>query len=476
VKFKKGAILAAVITVVLLATNLFDANTSSRQYSKSFPAVVCPPNPAGVTTVTSVSSKKTPFYRIGNKSTKLVNIKTLRYSSVSDPILLQTEGLTPVSFQSRKGVWAGSVLCTAPVTSQWFVGGTSDVSSKGVVYIVNSGLSISIVDVFTWSENGEQAVRTLSLKANSSTAVKLDSLAPGDSNIVVKVVARSGRVNSYLIDERVKGLQKLGGDSVNSISAPARKFMITGIPQQLVKKKAPNHYLRLFVPGVADANFTLELLSSNGRFIPTGFNERKLVSGQPLLAAIRSRANSNGNSDFVWTSPSPALAPLQIAIGGISPKIIFAGDSIAINLRIEFSTGKVKEESITGADLISWQVPNKAIAITVLSAGTDNYAGALVAAKSGYAFPLATYSEPHAYDLCEIHAERLTVPNGWEVIRAQISENQSGPSNDDLMAIADAVREVASTPIAEKTSTAATLAASTEHIGRRGHLRAVPNK
>ena len=416
-KFKKGAILAVVITVVLLATNLFDANTSSRQYSKSFPAVVCPPNPAGVTTVTSVSSKKTPFYRIGNKSTKLVNIKTLRYSSVSDPILLQTEGLTPVSFQSRKGVWAGSVLCTAPVTSQWFVGGTSDVSSKGVVYIVNSGLSISIVDVFTWSENGEQAVRTLSLKANSSTAVKLDSLAPGDSNIVVKVVARSGRVNSYLIDERVKGLQKLGGDSVNSISAPARKFMITGIPQQLVKKKAPNHYLRLFVPGVADANFTLELLSSNGRFIPTGFNERKLVSGkvvelklkpevakgafaikltsdQPLLAAIRSRANSNGNSDFVWTSPSPALAPLQIAIGGISPKIIFAGDSIAINLRIEFSTGKVKEESITGADLISWQVPNKAIAITVLSAGTDNYAGALVAAKSGYAFfPIASGAE-----------------------------------------------------------------------------------
>ena len=90
--------------------------------------------------------------------------------------------------------------------------------------------------------------------------------------------------------------------------------------------------------------------------------------------------------------------------------------------------------------------------------------------------PLATYSEPHAYDLCEIHAERLTVPNGWEVIRAQICDSQSGPSNDDLMAIADAVREVASTPIAEKTSTAATLAASTENIGRRGHLRAVPNK
>jgi Family of unknown function (DUF5719) len=417
VKFKKGAVLAAVIVTVVLVANLFDANTSSRQYSASFPAVVCPPNPAGVITVTSVSSKNTPFYRIGNKSTNLVNINSLRYSSVSDPILLQSEGLTPVSFQSRTGVWAGSVLCTAPATSQWFVGGTSDVSSKGVIYIVNSGLSVSIADVFTWSENGEQAVKTFSLKPNSIGSVKLDSLAPGDSNIVVRVVARSGRINSYLVDERVTGLQKLGGDSVNAISDPARNFVITGIPQQLVNNKAPNHYLRLFVPGVADANFTLELLSSNGRFIPIGFNERKLASGkvvelklkpevakgafaiklssdQPLVAAIRSRATSNGNSDFVWSTPSPALTPLRIAIGGISPRIIFAGDAIAVDLRVEFSNGKVKEQSITGSDLVSWQVPDNTIAITVLSAGKENYAGALVAAKSGYAFfPIASGAE-----------------------------------------------------------------------------------
>ena len=416
-KFKNGAILGVVIAMVLLATNLFDANTNARQYSKSYPSVVCPPNPAGVTTTTSVSSKKTPYYRIGNKSTKLVNIKTLRYSSVSDPILLQTEGVTPVSFQSRTGVWAGSVLCTAPATSQWFVGGTSDVSSKGVIYLVNSGLSVSIADIFTWSENGEQAVKTISLKANSTVAVKLDSLAPGDSNIVVKVFPRSGRVNSFLVDERVKGLQKLGGDSVNAISAPARKLVISGIPQQIVKKKVPTHYLRLFVPGVADANFTLELLSSNGRFIPIGYNERKLISGsvvelkltpevakgafaiqltsdQPLVAAIRSRATSNGNSDFLWSTPSPALAPMQIAIGGILPKIIFAGDAIAIDLKVEFSNGKVKEQSITGSDLVSWQVPNNATAITVLRAGVDNYAGALIAAKSGYAFfPIASGAE-----------------------------------------------------------------------------------
>ena len=31
--------------------------------------------------------------------------------------------------------------------------------------------------------------------------------------------------------------------------------------------------------------------------------------------------------------------------------------------------------------------------------------------------PLATYAEPHTYDLCAEHAERLTAPRGWDVVR-----------------------------------------------------------
>ena len=31
--------------------------------------------------------------------------------------------------------------------------------------------------------------------------------------------------------------------------------------------------------------------------------------------------------------------------------------------------------------------------------------------------PLATYAEPHAYDLCEAHGQRLSAPRGWEVMR-----------------------------------------------------------
>lgn len=85
--------------------------------------------------------------------------------------------------------------------------------------------------------------------------------------------------------------------------------------------------------------------------------------------------------------------------------------------------------------------------------------------------PLATYSEPHAYDLCEIHGSKLTVPNGWEVIRREPTGTEPGPSDEDLMAIADAVREVSINFISNSENNTIQ-----SEIGRRGHLRSVPFK
>ena len=87
--------------------------------------------------------------------------------------------------------------------------------------------------------------------------------------------------------------------------------------------------------------------------------------------------------------------------------------------------------------------------------------------------PLATFSEPHAYDLCSLHGERLKVPHGWKVIKQELTGNEPGPSDDDLMAIADAVREVVLREIPEETLSESTSAQ--QQIGRRGHLRAVPS-
>ena len=63
--------------------------------------------------------------------------------------------------------------------------------------------------------------------------------------------------------------------------------------------------------------------------------------------------------------------------------------------------------------------------------------------------PLATYAEPHCYDLCAEHSERLTAPRGWEVVRLLDSSAPARPSGDDLEALANAVREAARPPGAD---------------------------
>lgn len=80
--------------------------------------------------------------------------------------------------------------------------------------------------------------------------------------------------------------------------------------------------------------------------------------------------------------------------------------------------------------------------------------------------PLATYAEPHSYDLCSDHGAKLTAPRGWELIRLASEEIEPGPTDDDLLAIAEAVRSVISSSAEQQQPS----------IGRRGHLRALPSE
>lgn len=90
--------------------------------------------------------------------------------------------------------------------------------------------------------------------------------------------------------------------------------------------------------------------------------------------------------------------------------------------------------------------------------------------------PLATVAEPHSYDMCQVHGQRMSAPKGWELIRIEPDLMPAGPRPEDLEALANAVREAGS-------SRSATLfdadddrlpgAVGAEGI-RRGHLRALP--
>ncbi len=101
-------------------------------------------------------------------------------------------------------------------------------------------------------------------------------------------------------------------------------------------------------------------------------------------------------------------------------------------------------------------------ACSAVAVATLTYAYAESTAVLG---PLSPYVEPHSYDLCGTHADRLTVPRGWAVVRLE-AESARGRAGDDLEALADAVRESA-TPAPQPPP-------ETPTPGGR-HLRAVPS-
>lgn len=86
--------------------------------------------------------------------------------------------------------------------------------------------------------------------------------------------------------------------------------------------------------------------------------------------------------------------------------------------------------------------------------------------------PLAAFAEPHTYDLCEPHARSLTAPRGWELVRHDGEFAPPPPTPDDLVALAEAVREAARpTPRLDDYPAEPS---SGHQTGRRGHLRVIP--
>lgn len=89
--------------------------------------------------------------------------------------------------------------------------------------------------------------------------------------------------------------------------------------------------------------------------------------------------------------------------------------------------------------------------------------------------PLARAHVPGAHDLCGRHAERTSAPRGWEVIRLPLDDAPPVPAaaDDDLLALADAVREIG---LRHDDPEPVRLAAEPEPAALKqvGHLRLLP--
>jgi hypothetical protein len=401
--------LLAAFLAVALFINVISFTTKSNRYSESYPAVVCPPNSSGQSSVISLTSPKMELRKTGTSTMAFKEARSRRYAGSTQATVIDAQSVTPLMWQVRTGVWAGGLTCLAPITSQWFVGATADVTSKGTLTLVNSGLGKALISVTIYTENGAQAEQLFAVKANSFTAIALATLAPGSKSIAIHVAPQTGRVNAFLTDERGRGLQALGGDTVNSQADPAKNLVIPAIPQQTGRRTSLPHTLRILIPGEVGAPINVEIRSTDGTFSPAGIDGKTIPAGKvvdlpldvvmpsgkfalhisserPFVASVFTKTNSLGKSDFLWSTPAPQLENGTFAVTGLAPFLVFSGEKIEVELELTSVSGAKRTISVRGSDIATYQMSDRIRSFTVTKHSDKTFGAALITSKSGFGY------------------------------------------------------------------------------------------
>jgi hypothetical protein len=335
--------------------------------------------------------------------------RTRRLAGTSQATVIDSRISTPISWQAKKGTWAGGLTCLAPVTSQWFVGASADLTSKGRLSLVNSGLGKALVGVTVFTENGAQAEQLIAIKANSFNSIQLATLAPGSQSIAIRVTPQTGRVNAFLTDERGRGLRALGGDTINSVENPTKSVVIPAIPQQSGRNSALPHTLRVLVPGDVDTQIKVEIKSTDGTFAPAGVDGRTIPAGKvvdipldlimqtgkfalyisaerPLVASVFTKTNALGKSDFIWSTGAPELITSTYSVTGLAPTLVFTGSQIEVDLDLTTSKGTHQKVELRATDIATYRVSDRIRSVAITKVSRQTYGAALISSKSGYGY------------------------------------------------------------------------------------------
>jgi hypothetical protein len=302
------------------------------------------------------------------------------------------------------------VPCSVSNGEQWFVGGSGGLTSKSFLYVVNSGFSESAVDLELFTLNGPIESKLVTVPQNSTKKIAIDSLVPGEESIALAVKTRSGRVSSYLFDERKKGLKALGADFVAPVGQSRKQVVIPAISGLFGKlsqnTNSVSHTLRLLVPSSIDANVDISVNSDDGKFIPVGLSQLKIKSqrvfnvplafaptnqpfsliiesDQPILASVLSNFSYGKSSEIAWATGADELSKWSVNLTGSKPTLTFVGERIDIQISATGTNGKKFEKKLTGSNFLVWRAPVGLNKLEVLANRTGISGGVIFLPEAG---------------------------------------------------------------------------------------------
>ncbi|NBO51003.1 MAG: hypothetical protein EBU86_00940 [Actinobacteria bacterium] len=382
------------LIAMLIISFLAPQQSEQIKVTSTYPATVCPAVGNKVSSIAGVTYSKIGRRSIDGNSKKLVKGRTTQIPLANNSILVEGNAGTAITFANNK--WKAVVPCSVSNGQQWFAGGSGALTSKSFLYIVNSGFSESNVEVEVFTPTGALEVSTFTVAQNSTKKIAIDTLAPGVEEIVISVKTLSGRVSSFLFDERKKGLKSLGADFVSPIAKPEKQVRIVSVPGLIGKTNTKDnllsHSLRVLVTGKIDANIEVTINSNDGNFVPDGLadvkvNSQRVVtipltyapinqpfsvvinSDQPIISSVLSSFKIGRANEITWSTSSDTLSSWSANLTGSRPIFTFVGKKIDIFIKANGVNGKKIEKKLSGSDFTSWQSPVGLNRVQVIALG-----------------------------------------------------------------------------------------------------------
>ena len=399
-----------IVILMLLALISYLAPTRNEQVkiTYSYPATVCPAIAANTNAIAALPNSKIGKRLIDGKIKKFSPANASSLALGTKSILIDGNPGTALAFVNNG--WKAVVPCSVSNGEQWFVGGSASLTSKDVLSIVNSGFSESTVEVEVFTPNAALEAKQIAIAPNSTKSISVDTLAPGEDSLVIAVKTKSGRVSSFLFDERKKGLRSLGADYVAPVSAPSKSISIPAISdlqgKVAVAGSTSSHVLRLMIPGSIDANIEVAINSNDGNFVPVGLAELKVKSrrvvnipltfapqkqafsiivksDQPVLGSVLSSYTAGKSSEIAWATATESLDKLIINLTGSKPLVAFSGTSINVTIQAVGSNGKKYNKTIKGNNFAIWQAPVGLNRIQFESKNPNTHGGIILQPEGG---------------------------------------------------------------------------------------------
>jgi len=192
---------------------------------------------------------------------------------------LAAGAVATVTATATEGVNRGiaSAQCVAPSSDFWFVGVSASEGRRGVLTLTNLDEQNASADVTLHGPDGVRDTADtvgIVVPARGQTEIYLNTVARGQRDLAVHVVATAGRVAATLRDNVATKTTPAGVDWVPAAGPPTTRVVVPAIsPAKGLR------FLTVVNPGDMQATATVWLHGPNGRFKPARKETLDIAAG-----------------------------------------------------------------------------------------------------------------------------------------------------------------------------------------------------